>query len=125
MKAGGDLYAMGTAWRIGIKNPRKEGILKIITVKDRTVTTSGDYERFFTGFQEGKQKRFHHIFDPRTGYPSEGVISATVIAEDSTMADWLSTSMFVLGPEKGLALLKKMKARGVIITSDEQIFTTE
>ena len=125
VKAGGDLYAMGTAWRIGIKNPRKEGILKTLTVKDRTVTTSGDYERFFMGFQEGKQKRFHHIFDPRTGYPAEGVISATVIAEDSMAADWLSTSMFVLGPEKGLALLKKMKARGVIITSDEQILATE
>jgi len=121
VNAGGNLYAMGTTWRIGIKNPRREGILKIINVKDRAVSTSGDYERFFIGFYAGKKKRFSHIFDPRTGYPAEGCISVTVIAPTGIMSDWLSTGVFVLGPEKGLALLKKLKIKGIIVRPDMEI----
>jgi len=67
---------------------------------DAAVSTSGDYERFFIN----ANKRYHHIIDPHTGYPSERAISATVIAEISVQADALSTTLFVLGPERGLAL---------------------
>ena len=125
VNAGGNLYAMGTTWHIGIKNPRKEGILKTITLKDKAVATSGDYERFFISTYKGKQKRFHHIFDPRTGYPAEECISATAIAPTGVESDWLSTGVFVLGPEKGLALIKKLGYKGIIIDSKEEILTAE
>ncbi|OIN98311.1 hypothetical protein AUJ66_01225 [Candidatus Desantisbacteria bacterium CG1_02_38_46] len=123
INAGGDLYAMGITWRIGIKHPRKEGILKTIVLKNKTIATSGDYEKFFIGTYEGKKKQFHHIFDPRTGYPAQGCISATVIAPACTTADWLSTGVFVLGPEKGLTLLKKLGGQGIIVNSDKKIFS--
>lgn len=125
VNAGGDLYAMGTVWRIGIKHPRKEGILETIPVKDVAVATSGDYERFFTGFQAGKKKRFHHIFDPRTGYPTQGCISVTIIAPTCTTADWLATGVFVLGPEKGLTFLKTLGIKGIIVTGEEKILSTK
>jgi len=123
VNAGGNMYAMGTTWCIGIKDPRKENIFKTIRVKDRAVSTSGDYERFFTGIEAGKKKKFHHIIDPRTGYPAGDCISVTVIAPTGMMSDWLSTGVFVMGPEKGLALLSKLGIKGVIVTRDEKIIS--
>lgn len=67
---------------------------------DGAVSTSGDYERFF--IHEGK--RYHHIIDPHSGYPASGAVSATVLAKTSVQADALSTALFVLGPERGIAL---------------------
>jgi thiamine biosynthesis lipoprotein len=64
------------------------------------VSTSGDYERFF--INEGK--RYHHIIDPHTGYPATKAVSATVMAKTSIQADALSTTLFVLGPARGIAL---------------------
>jgi thiamine biosynthesis lipoprotein len=79
------------------------------------VSTSGDYERFF--FKDGK--RFHHIIDPCTGYPARHAVSATVIARRAVAADALSTTLFVLGPERGIALADSLpEVDAVIIYAD-------
>jgi len=100
--AGGNIYAIGTRpdsnpWRVGIRNPRNasETIL-ILSITDCSAVTSSDDQRFFIA----DNKRYHHILDPHTGYPSaSGALSVTIIAESSLMADMLSTAGFVLGSE--------------------------
>ncbi len=91
----------GSAWRIGIEDPSgSRDYLGVLETKDRAVITSGGYERYFE--QDGKH--YHHILDPSTGYPAEsGLISVTIVSEDGTMADALSTSLFVMGKDKAIA----------------------
>ena len=108
VNAGGDLYAfgdkLGQPWIVGIQDPRNTNELAAtIEVRDTAVVTSGDYERYF--LHEGT--RYHHILDPRTGYPAAGCRSVTILAEDPTIADAMSTAVFVLGPEKGMALVEE------------------
>jgi len=96
INAGGDLYCWGTnpdhqGWRIGIKNPRGRGYLGVISVTDMGVATSGDYQRYF----EKDGRRYHHIFDPSTGYPAQGKRSVTVIGPETALCDALSTALFV------------------------------
>jgi len=98
VNAGGDLRAIGRhgdrAWRIGVRDPRGEGVLAAIDVEgDESVFTSGDYERYF--IFEGR--RYHHIIDPRDGYPAPGVSSATVIHQQAAVADAAATALFVAG----------------------------
>jgi FAD:protein FMN transferase len=107
---GGNVAALGakpdgSTWRVGIRHPRKSGeLIGAVFVTDASVVTSGDDQRFFVA-SDGR--RYHHILDPRTGYPSEsGLASATVVAESSVLADGLSTALFVLGADKGLQVLK-------------------
>ena len=116
LSAGGDSRMIGDRrgqpWVIGIRHPRDEN--KVVTrlpLVDEAISTSGDYERFF---EEGDQ-RFHHIIDPSTGQPSRGVRSATVIGPDATWTDALSTSIFVLGLEEGLALVERLEAFEAIV----------
>ncbi len=95
--AGGDIRIIGpkfgtTYWSIGIKNPRGEGIIGMIYLKEGAVATSGDYERYFIA--DGV--RYHHILDPKTGMPARAAWSVTVIAKDAVTADVLSTAGFVL-----------------------------
>ncbi len=99
VNAGGNLRAIGThagrPWRIGIKAPRGQGILGVLELRDgEAASTSGDYERYY---ERGK-KRFHHLLDPRTGYPAQGTEAVTVIAANATDADAASTAVFVAGP---------------------------
>lgn len=114
----------GSPWKVGIQNPRgPDGeYIAIVKVSGKTVVTSGDYERFF----EKDGVRYHHIIDPTTGYPSKsGLISTTIVTSLSIDADALSTSTFVLGLEKGMALVKKMKdTEAIFITEDKKIYTT-
>lgn len=86
----------GDYWEVGIRHPRRNGILGKVKVKKGVVATSGDYERFF--IKNGK--RYPHIINPKNGFPSSDMMSVTVISEDGTSADALSTLFFVLG-EKG------------------------
>ena len=107
--AGGDMKILvkkfGEPWEIAIKHPRrKERALAVLNLNNTCLVTSGDYERFF----ELEGKRYHHIIDPRTGYPAEGCMSASVVAPNAEYADALATSMCVLGPEKGLELIERL-----------------
>ena len=112
----------GNDWKIGIRNPRGEGIIGTFDISDLAVVTSGDYERFFE--QDGV--RYHHILNPATGYPARGLASVTVITKDPAIADALSTAIFVMGQEKGLKFLETTgMAEAVIVTDDNQMFTTK
>lgn len=109
INAGGQIYCLGDKygkpWRVAIRNPREDGLVNYLKLKDRAISTSGDYEQYFT---KGK-KRYAHIINPKTGYPAESSIaSVTVIAMDGLTADALSTSIFVLGKEKGELMAKKL-----------------
>jgi thiamine biosynthesis lipoprotein ApbE len=117
----GNIYTFGTppgkdSWVIGLQHPRKsEGLLGSFEIKDKAVSTSGDYEKFFT--IEGK--RYSHIIDPRTGNPVKGIVSVTIVTDNATRADALSTGVFVLGLEEGMALIEKLPdVEGIIIYED-------
>jgi thiamine biosynthesis lipoprotein len=124
--AGGDILVSGLKqgrkpWRIAIRHPRDSqamlGVLELGQGGGRiAVVTSGDYERFF----EKNGERYHHILDPRTGYPARQLVSVTVIAPACTLADALSTAAFVLGPEKGLELLRQFPGvEGLLVAERE------
>jgi thiamine biosynthesis lipoprotein len=81
---------------------------------DSAVSTSGDYERFF--LKDGV--RYHHIMDPRTGQPARGSRSVTIVANTSTVADALSTGVFVMGPVDGMALVERLPDVEAVIVSD-------
>jgi len=120
VNAGGNLRAGGLkdnqSWSIGIQNPREsKKILTRISVSDMAVATSGDYERFF--LYEGK--RYHHIFNPKNGFPTEGCQSVTILTKDCTTADGLATAVFVLGPEKGYSLCRKLDGVECLIVDGE------
>lgn len=124
--AGGDILVSGVKqgenpWRIAIRHPREtQAVLGVISLGEKdsriAVVTSGDYERFF----ESGGKRYHHILDPRSGYPAGQVASVTVIAPSCEVADALSTAAFVLGPERGLKLLEVFPdAEGLLIAEED------
>lgn len=128
VQSGGDLYAAGatigpsgaTPWRLGIQDPRGEGgdPFASVEIADATFSTSGDYERFF--IQDGV--RYHHILDPATGQPARGCRSVTIVAREATVADGLSTGVFILGPERGMALVEALPdVEAVIVTADNQV----
>jgi thiamine biosynthesis lipoprotein len=125
INAGGDLRLLGDRqgrpWRIGIQHPRKPGeLLAVLSLTDRAVVTSGDYERFF----EIDGVRYHHIFDPATGRPATACQSVTIVAADATLADALATAAFILGPETGRELLESQGAEGILVGADGQVLTT-
>ena len=100
---GGNVQAIGTKkngkpWRVAIQNPESEmEYLGVLNIEDKCVITSGGYERFF----EKNGVHYHHIIDPRTGYPADsGLISATIISDDGALADGLSTSLFIMGKDE-------------------------
>lgn len=127
--AAGDIRTFGTRpdgnpWNIGIKNPRpgsgSDEILATIKLGDKAVSTSGDYERYF--MLDGQ--RYHHILDPRTGYPARGCRSVTVITDRGVFADAFSTAVFVLGPEKGLRLAEDEEMQTLIVDDNGRVITT-
>lgn len=103
--------------RIWIKNPRQHDVLwGYFKIDDSSVATSGDYERFFII----DSIRYHHILDPKTGYPARECMSVTVVCESAMQADALSTSFFVLGPERGFKLAKSLQNVEVVILHGDQ-----
>lgn len=126
---GGNVYVFGKKkdgkpWRVGIQDPQSErgDYLGIVTGFEEAVVTSGVYERFF--IQDGK--RYHHILDTKTGYPVDnGLLSVSIIGGSSIDADGLSTSLFALGRERGLALAETLPGIEVVmIDSDHRIWTS-
>lgn len=114
----------GSEWTVGIKNPFGAEPLGSLCIKDEAVITSGGYERFFTG-EDGR--RYIHIFDGRTALPvSNNVVSATAVGKSGVLCDALSTSLFVLGPEKAAAFWKNNPEFDyIIVTADKKIFITD
>ena len=106
----------GRPWRVGIRDPRGEPLdsFAILELTDTSVSTSGDYERFFL---EGGV-RYHHILDPKTGLPSRGVRSATVISDDATLADGLSTAFMVMPRAESMELAEAMPQVEVVLVDD-------
>ncbi len=124
IQAGGDLYVAGKhgdrAWRLGIADPRAPdgAVFARVELADSTFSTSGDYERFF--IKDGV--RYHHILDPATGQPSRLSRSVTILSKRAILADGLSTGVFLLGPEKGMALIEQLPdVEGVIVGADNQV----
>ncbi len=123
IKAGGDMFLVNSGngfnnanFILGMQDPReKDKIFGEAFSKHGAVATSGDYERYFMI----KGKRYSHILDPETGYPARRSRSATIVTDDPTIADALSTAVFVMGPKKGLELIESLDGvEGVIIGSD-------
>ena len=115
----------GSPWQIGIQHPREErGLVGAVAVVDEAVVTSGDYQRYFT---DRNGRRHHHILDPTTGYPAaSGLVSVTIVAGDSLVADVLSTALFVAGMEKGLEHLGRFPGAGaVFVDAGLRVYVTE
>jgi len=122
----GDLKILGNKngapWEVAIKHPRRrQHAIAVLKLSNISVTTSGDYERFF----EHEGQRYHHIIDPRTARPSDGCMSATVLAPNSELADALATALCVLTPEEGLKLVESLdRVEAMLVGRDEQIHLT-
>ncbi len=119
VSAGGDSRIIGDRqgepWTVGVRDPRNpDAVAVLLPLIDTAISTSGDYERFF----EKDGVRYHHILDPQTGNSATGSLSVTVIGPNATLTDALSTTIFVLGPEKGLKLINTMEGVDAIIITD-------
>ena len=125
--AGGDSRLLGDRrgqpWMVGIRDPRKDGEVAIsVPLEDEAISTSGDYERYF----EEDGVRYHHILQPSTGVPASGVHSATVFGPDAVFTDALSTSVFVMGVDKGLRLIGSLPDyESIVIDADGQIYYSD
>lgn len=122
VSAGGDIRTIGNKlegvpWRVALRNPAdKKECITTIELCDKAVATSGNYER---GFNEGAISP--HIVDPRTGYTVQGLMSVTILAENTIDADALSTAVFVLGAEEGIRLVERAGLEALIIKNDGKI----
>lgn len=115
IKTFGDLPGMN-GFPVGIRHPRQEGALvATIDLKNEAISTAGDYERYF----ERDGIRYHHILDPVSLAPARKCQSVTVIAAEGTVADGLDTGIFVLGPEKGMALVERLPDVEAVIIDDQ------
>ena len=127
VNAGGDTRLLGDRrgkpWIVGIRDPRNEGrMVTRLPLEDEAISTSGDYERYF----EEDGVRYHHILVPGTGQSAREVRSATVIGADATLTDALSTTVFVLGVERGMALVSRLPGvEAVVVDKDGRIFYSD
>jgi thiamine biosynthesis lipoprotein len=124
IQSGGDIYVGGMKdgrpWRLGIQDPRGPAnhTFAELDLSDGTFSTSGDYERFF--MRDGR--RYHHILDPANGEPARGSRSVTIVANDALVADGLSTGVFIMGPEAGMALIEQLSdVEGVIVSAKNEV----
>jgi thiamine biosynthesis lipoprotein len=127
IQAGGDLYVGGTKdgqpWKLGIADPRAPDGHSFATIEltDSTFSTSGDYARFF--IKDGV--RYHHILDPRIGQPARLCRSVTIAADSPVLADAVAKGVFILGPEKGMALIERLpQLEGVIVSATNEVLVS-
>lgn len=127
---GGNVQALGgktdgSKWRVAIQSPDDtEEYLGILEIEDQAVITSGGYERYF----EKDGVTYHHIIDPAIGYPADsGLISVTIVSDDGTLADGLSTSLFIMGEEKAAQFWRENsdEFEAIMETSDGKLYVTE
>ncbi len=122
VNAGGDLRAIGSRggqpWKIAIRKPSGSGVFATIDIKNNeSIFTSGDYERYFT--YHGVD--YHHIIDPRTGYPATGTTSVTVIDKNATLADAAATAIFIAGPDEWYSIAHAMGVKYVALVDKKGI----
>jgi FAD:protein FMN transferase len=122
VNSSGDIYAEGkradcSAWKIGVADPfNKEEIIRWLNVEQQAVVTSGNYEKFFIF----KGQRYAHILNPKTGWPTQGIMSATVISPYTEVADAMATAIFVLGVQVSLDLVNQLPGTHCIIVDDKK-----
>src|SRR6185437_14063062 len=129
VQAGGDLYVQGrkpdgSPYRVGVRDPRSPNetdFFATLEVEDHAFSTAGDYERGFV--KDGR--RYHHIIDPRTGYPATASRSVTIWAKDAFTADAIDDAVFILGPEKGLGLVDQLEAGAVIVDAHNKVWVSD
>ena len=130
VEAGGDLKVIGNnygyGYTIGIKHPRKEGICgTILLFNGQSITTSGDYERFAIY----KGKHYHHILNPKTGYPAKSdIISVSVIASNATVCDGYATALFIMGSKQAISFLvhnASLQLQCIIIDTSTKIYVSK
>jgi FAD:protein FMN transferase len=122
VQAGGDLFVAGrkpegVPFRVGVRDPRgrdANDYFATLEVEDHAFSTAGDYERGF--IKNGR--RYHHIIDPRTGFPATASRSVTIWAKDAFTADAIDDAVFILGPKKGLALVESLDDTGAVIVDE-------
>jgi thiamine biosynthesis lipoprotein len=125
--AGGDSRLLGDRrgkpWVVGVRNPRGDGTIAVrIPLENEAISTSGDYERYF----EEDGRRYHHIIQPATGEPANGVHSATIVGPDAVITDALSTSVFVMGVDQGLRLIATLPDyEGIVIDAEGKMFYSD
>lgn len=120
LNAGGDLHAIGSRsgapWRVAIRDPGGKGVLGTLTLgENESVFTSSNHERYF----EYEGRRYHHLIDPRTGYPASGTSSVTVVHSDPATADAAATALFIAGPKGWFTIAQRMGLSHVLLV-DEQ-----
>jgi thiamine biosynthesis lipoprotein len=129
LQAGGDLYGLGRKpdgkpWTSGVRDPRggPEDFFALIEIEGHAFSTAGDYARsFIVG-----GKRYHHILDPKTGYPATASRSVTIWAKDAFTADAIDDAVFILGPEQGMALVESLPDTGaVIVDAHNKVWVSE
>ncbi len=113
----------GSEWKVAVQNPDDDTYIGYVSVSDKAVITSGGYQRFF----ERDGAIYHHIINPKTGYPARsGVKSVSVVSDNGTLADGLSTALFVMGLDKGTEYRRSREGFDVIfVTDDNRIYITE
>lgn len=128
VQAGGDLYVAGRKgaanWMVGVRDPRggPRDVIARMPIEDHAFSTAGDYERAF--ILAGK--RYHHIIDPKTGYPATAARGVTIFAPTALIADALDDAVFILGPKKGLALVASYPdCAAVIVDRENKVWTSK
>ncbi len=123
----GDIKTFGrlpdeVRFRFGIRHPREPGrVLGTLELEHEAISTAGDYERYF----ERDGVRYHHILDPRTLRPARACQSVTIVAKEGVMADGLDTGIFVMGPERGMALIEDLPdVEGVIVDAEGKVWVS-
>jgi thiamine biosynthesis lipoprotein len=112
---GGEIVGIGQSpkkrpWRIGIRDPRAEGIIEGVEVENAALSTSGDYEKYFII----EDQRYPHIINPKTGFPALNFVSVTIFADNAAYADAMATAVAIMGSDKGVKFLDSLGIRGII-----------
>lgn len=124
LRLAGNIYGVGKSergesWVIGVANPDdSQQVIATVAIEDESIVTTGDYERYF----EENGVRYHHVFDPETGYPADTDLrSVTIVGQESTRCDALSTALFVMGEEAGWTYAQQNDIKAVFVTKDHRV----